>query len=93
MTKLHLKARAPNEGARRLARWVMRVHRGDLSAAGKAIRVSVDKLERIVAGEILPGEVLCIPLGIHCDIGGRLWRRPAAGGWFDADCAGEARAA
>ena len=83
-TKLRLPARAPSEGARLLARFVLATHRGDVAKAARAAGISGDTLRRIVAGELVPGELLARPIGVRCGIGGRLWRRPAAGGWFDA---------
>ena len=91
--KLHLPARVPSEGARLLARFVMGAHRGDVAKAARAAGVSEDVVRRIVAGVLEPGEMLARPIGVRCDIGPRLWRRPATGGWFDAAPAPERRAA
>ena len=85
MTKMHLGTRVPNEGARRLAWWIGRHCFGTLTLAALRLRVPAATLQRLLSGELIPGEELVRPLGIatgdavqRCD-----WRRAAQGGWFE----------
>ena len=85
MVKMHLGAKVPNEGARRLAWWIGQEHRGDLRSASQTLPgCSVTTLERLLVGDIVPGAVLIEVLSRRGGIGWRLWRRPASGGWFEA---------
>ena len=89
MSKMHLIAKVPNEGARRLAWWV-----GQRVAAGfaaydnlaDAIGSHVSFIDRVLSGEIVPGEDLARRLGVATGgfVDRRDWRTAAAGGWFDA---------
>lgn len=91
MTKLHLPAVPANEGARLIARHLLR-------EAGKARAGSVDlkpiaaklgtdagMLQRIVDGEIEPGLTLGTVLHRAAGVRARDFKRPAVGGWFDAE--------
>lgn len=85
MSKMHLGVRPPNEGARRLAWWVWQSCRGNLIVAAKQCGTKLDTLQRLIAGELIPGEELVRPITIGTgDAVGRAdWRRDATGGWFD----------
>jgi hypothetical protein len=84
MTKLHLRARAPNEGARRLAQWILATCAGDLARAAKLVPGwAIATFERLIAGDVVPGSELIEPLARRAGIEPAAWRRPPAGGWFD----------
>lgn len=84
--KLHLPARPANEGARLLARWIMREHGGCLRRTVRAHPgLSAVLIDRLVAGEVAPGQIVAQLVGEAAGIGHRAWRRPAAGGWFDPE--------
>jgi hypothetical protein len=87
--KMHLGARAPNEGARRLAWTVGQQHSGDIAAFAAAAQVSVSIVERLLAGEIVPGTDLALPIGFASDgfISRADWQTEALGGWFEAPSA------
>jgi hypothetical protein len=89
MTKLHLKAKAPNEGARRLAWWIgerMRWNPSAFDDLAGSIGAHVSFVDRVIEGEIVPGEDLARRIGLATSnfIDRRDWRRPPLGGWFDA---------
>lgn len=83
--RLRLGVRVPNEGARRLAQWIMREPAGTLDKLLRKIGMGQIDMERMMAGELTPG----------ADIGHQIfaftryavtindWYRPAAGGWFE----------
>ena len=82
MRKMHLPARVPNEGARRLARWIARQTHGRIDLAATALRIDVVVLERLIAGEIIPGDALAGPLWQRTGIDKFLFQRDARFGWF-----------
>jgi hypothetical protein len=85
MMKMHLVARVPNEGARRLAWWIGRECKGNLGAAAWRLFVDAAQLERLLDGTMVPGTVLLADLIPRTD--GAMtrpdWYRDPAGGWFD----------
>ncbi|HEU0045098.1 hypothetical protein [Sphingomonas sp.] len=84
MVKMHLGAKVPNEGARRLAWWIGREHRGDVRVAARDLPgCGETTVERMLAGEVVPGAVLTQVLMQRAGIGWRLWQKPPAGGWFE----------
>ncbi len=96
MSKLHLGAVAPNEGARLLAQWA--VAQGvnvALTTLWRTARISRSLVGRLLTGEVLPGEDLAVRIAQIT--GGRIdrrtWRRQACGWWFDADRAAQRVAA
>ncbi len=82
MMKLHLPAKAPSEGARRLAQWVMALP-GGLSEAAAALEISDSYVQRMVEGDMVPG--LKTGCNLHRLMGmtARHFNVPARGGWFD----------
>ena len=56
MNKLFLPARVPNEGARRLAAWLQRVGSAQATRALGAIGFDAAKVERLICGELIPGQ-------------------------------------
>lgn len=83
MTKMHLAATPPNEGARLLARWIGEEALGSLEVAGKALGIKPAQLQRMIDGDLLPGDELRQPLFFRAGIGRGVFVRPAACGWFD----------
>lgn len=95
--KLHLPARVPSDGARQLARYVMRAHGGDLAAAARAITarsftralgaepVEAVTLQRMIDGEIVPGLRVGTAMHLLFGVAARAFQRPAAGWWLAAD--------
>jgi hypothetical protein len=81
---LRLGVRVPNEGARRLAIFIMREPVGTLDKMLRKVGIGQISLERMMVGEITPA----------ADIGYQMfaftrgavsmndWDRPAQGGWF-----------
>lgn len=93
MRKMHLAAQAPNEGARLLARWLARRTEGRVDLAAIALRLDVVILERLIAGEIIPGDVLGRQLWERAGIDRYRFQRPAARHWFDMPARRPARRA
>ena len=88
MSKLYLGAIVPNEGARRLAQWLMARELARPGARERlAVRIGSDagQIDRVIAGEVVPGELLAHALGSSTSgaIDRRHWRQAAHGGWFD----------
>jgi hypothetical protein len=83
--KLHIPAVPRNEGARLLARRITAAYRGSLPFACRAMQISVVELQRLVDGEIVPGEelVAMVAKATGNTILRHHWRRPAVAGWFD----------
>lgn len=95
--RLRLGVRVPNEGARRLARWIMREPAGTLDKLLRKIGMGQIDMERMMAGELTPGAAIGhqIFAFTRCAVTINDWYRPANGGWFDpvADTAALRRAA
>lgn len=82
--KMLLKARVPNEGARRLAQYLLT---GPLSIEGLAREALVTPMTllRLVEGDLEPGAELSLRLSLctgHAVVS-RDWRSAPAGGWFE----------
>lgn len=81
---LRLGVRVPNEGARRLAIFIMREPVGTLDKMLRKLGIGQISLERMMVGEITPGsdigyQIFAFTLG---DVLMTDWDRPAEGGWF-----------
>lgn len=83
MSRLHLRARVPSEGARLLARWIGSECGGCLDVAAARLDVAAGILQRLVDGDLLPGDELRGPIFFRAGIGRGAFARPARGGWFD----------
>jgi hypothetical protein len=85
MSRMHLGAKVPNEGARRLAWWIGERFAGDVAAFARAARVGVATIERLIAGEIAPGTDIVLPIGVATlgTVHRTDWRRQPLGSWFD----------
>lgn len=83
--KMHLMARAPNEGARIIARWVAREFGGNLDSASARVGASGSFLQRMIDGSLEPGMATGHALTKRCGVRARDFNRPAQAGWFDAD--------
>ncbi|MEG3153026.1 hypothetical protein U1769_24295 [Sphingomonas sp. ZT3P38] len=83
--KMHLAAVVPNEGARRLAWAIAQQHDADIVAFAAAAQVSCSVVDRLIAGEIVPGTDLALPVGFASDgfVSRMDWQREPAGWWFD----------
>lgn len=88
--KLHLSARAPNEGARVLARWVIQSHSGDLVKAAASLSKTAaisgceaSFVQRVIDGETTPGLIIGTAMSRLCGVSAGMFSSPAAGGWFD----------
>lgn len=83
-TKLRLGVRVPNEGARRLAHWMLRQPAGTLDRLLRKTGIGQISMERMMAGEITP--VASVGYQIFaftsCAVAINDWDRPAEGGWF-----------
>jgi len=86
--KLHLKAKVPNEGARRLARWLGEQRCADAAfeSVARQIGSHVSIVDRLISGEIEPGAMVAHAVWVATEgaVHRRDWRRAPEGGWFDA---------
>lgn len=82
MRKMHLPARVPNEGAGALARWIARRTEGRIDLAATCLRIDEVILERLITGEIIPGDVLGRQVWERAGIDKFLFQRPARTSWF-----------
>lgn len=80
--KLHLVAKVPSEGARRVAQWVLTLE-GGLSAAARALGTGGDRIQRIVEGEMVPGLEVGTRLHRAAGIRHRDFHAKPLGGWFE----------
>ena len=81
--KMHLPARAPNEGARLLARWVMGLS-GGIAEAAQVMGTGADRVQRMVEGNMVPGLDVGTRLSRRIGVKARDFHAAPAGGWFDA---------
>jgi len=82
MSKMHLGAHAPSEGARRLAGWMARECRGVLAVAGHSLGIEPARVQSMLSGDLLPGDEIGEPLFHRAKIDRLLFQRPATGEWF-----------
>lgn len=80
--KLHLAARPPHEAARRIARWVFGLP-GGLAEASRSLRLGEDRIQRLIAGEIVPGYDLGRRLQRRAAVEARHFHTPPVAGWSD----------
>lgn len=80
--KLHLTAAAPSEGARLLAQWVLGLPCG-LADAAIALGTDADRVQRMVAGDVVPGMEVGRRLMGFTGVRARDFARPPSCGWFD----------
>ena len=83
--RLRLGVRVPNEGARRLAQWIMHEPVGTLDKLLRKIGMGQIDMERMMAGELTPGAFVGHQIFAFTwsTVTINDWYRPAAGGWFD----------
>lgn len=84
---MHLGARVPNEGARKIARSIARDFGGDLDRAAARMRTSATFLQRMIDGTMEPGFATGNLLARLCGVRAGDFNRPAEAGWFDGDAA------
>lgn len=82
MRKMHLPARVPNEGAGQLARWIARRTEGRIDLAATALRIDEVILQRLILGEIIPGDILGRSLWERAGINKYLFQHGARTTWF-----------
>ncbi|VVT20442.1 conserved hypothetical protein [Sphingomonas aurantiaca] len=83
--RLRLGVRVPNEGARRLAQWIMREPVGTLDKLLRKIGMGQIDMERMMAGELTPAAFVGHQIFAFTRSAVTIndWYRPAVGGWFD----------
>lgn len=90
-TKLRLGVSVPNEGARRLARWIMLQPAGTLDKLMRRIGMGQIAIERMMAGETTPADA--VGYQIYAFTGGEVsasdWDAKPEGGWFGSVAARE----
>ncbi len=84
MGKLYLPARVPNEGARRLAAWILSSPTHEVKRRFARIGLDFGKAARMIEGELLPGADDRFAIrGITDFVFVRDWSLPAEGRWGD----------
>ena len=85
MLRLRPGVRVPNEGARRLAHWMMRQPVGTLDRMLRKTEIGQISLERMMAGELTPDASVGYQIFAFtgCTVAINDWDRPAEGGWFE----------
>lgn len=83
--RLRLGVRVPNEGARRLAQWIMQEPVGTLDKLLRKVGIGQIAMERMMAGEITPAADIGhqIFAFTRCAVTINDWDRPPYGGWFE----------
>lgn len=84
MIRMHLGARVPNEGARRLA-WWLQARRERFETVARVIGGSVDTVHRLLSGELEPAAEVSFAISNATggEVVSRDWRSAPHGGWFD----------
>ena len=82
MAKMHLGAKAPNEGARLLARWIARETRGSTRMAARMLGTDESVVQRLIDGDLIPGDQLGEPLFRIVRVDRLMFQRPAQAAWF-----------
>lgn len=85
--KMHLGARAPNEGAPQLARWIADECAGDLRAAARTLYITESIVQRVLDGEITPGTALGARMFKVFGAKARMFNREPSAPWFAAPLA------
>lgn len=84
MWKLFLPAKVPNEGARRLAAWILASPPHEVKRRFARIGLDFGKAARMIEGELLPGADDRFAIrGITDFVFVRDWSLPAEGRWGD----------
>lgn len=86
MNKLHLVAVVPNEGARRLAAWILRTAGASVATVASSTGIEATMIDRILSGDVVPASDMAHRLWLvtEGDIDRHDWRSAPVGGWFDA---------
>ena len=84
--KLHLAAKVPNEGARLVAQWVLGLPRG-LMDARVQLGTGEDRVQRIIAGDMVPGMDVGQRLARRAGVRAHDFHRKPLAGWFDRPAA------
>ncbi len=82
--RLHLSARVPNEGARRLA-WWLGENTDRFPALIREVGMSEETIHRLISGELEPAAIMSyvISQATGGSVVSRDWRTAPRGWWFD----------
>lgn len=83
--RMHLPAKVPNEGARRLAWWLGPRGSAGFDELASALEVHAGVIDRLLSGEVEPGQDLSFAIALVTAraVWVRDWRQAPEGGWFD----------
>jgi len=83
--RLHLRVRVPNEGARRLANWIMKQPDGTLCKLLRKTGIGEISIDRMMAGELTPDAPIAYQIYAftRCTVPISAWDRAPEAGWFD----------
>lgn len=84
--KLHLTATVPNEGARLVAQWVLGLPQGLIDARVQ-LGAGEDRVQRIIAGDMVPGMDVGRRLASRAGVRADDFHRKPVAGWFDRSTA------
>ena len=82
---LRLGARVPNEGARRLANFIMQQPAGTLDKLLRKTGIGQISMERMMAGNVVPDAPIAYQIFAftRCAVPTNDWNAKPEGGWFD----------
>jgi hypothetical protein len=83
--RLRLGVRVPNEGARRLAHWILHEQVGTLDKLLRKTGIGQISMERMMAGDVVPDAPIAYQIFAftRCAVPINDWNAKAEGGWFD----------
>jgi hypothetical protein len=89
--RLRLGVHVPNEGARRLANWILHEPAGTLNKLLRKTGIGQISMERMMAGELTPDAPIAYQIYAftRCAVPINDWDAKAEGGWFDVVAACE----
>jgi hypothetical protein len=83
--RLRLGVHVPNEGARRLANWILHEPAGTLNKLLRKTGIGQISMERMMAGEVTPDAPIAYQIYAftRCAVPINDWDAKPEGGWFD----------